>query len=328
MVLILSNKDLQKILEMSDVIRVVEMAFKEMGLGNVQLPLRAVILLSEYNGWMGVMPSYVKGMNALATKVVTLYPNNPINLNLPTIMATIILNDPKSGAVLSIMDGTFITAMRTGAASGVAAKYLAREDSEVLGIFGAGIQARTQLMAICEVRDIKKVYIYDIIKEKADKFAEEISKKFGIKVKSVSNPKEAVKSCDIIITATTSTTPVFKGEWLQLGTHITSIGVSTQKDARELDTLTIVKSKVIVDSKEAALQEVGDIKIPILKGVINENHIYAELGEIIAGKKKGRENRDEITLFKSCGLAIQDAVTAYLAYEKAKSAGIGIEIEL
>ncbi|ALV63056.1 Ornithine cyclodeaminase [Thermococcus sp. 2319x1] len=323
--LLLSRSDLEKLLSMREVIESVERAFLELYNGKAKVPLRIMIEIEKYNGFILYMPSFLGDSEALAVKVVSLYPENT-KKGLPTVLASILLNDPKTGVPLALMEGTYITAMRTGAASGVATKYLARKDSKIVGIIGAGVQARTQLWAVYEVRDIEKTLVYDINPENAKKFAEEMSKKFGIEIKTVESAKEAVEKSDILIVATTAREPVVKGEWIREGTHINSIGW-VGRNARELDSETVRRSKLVVDSKEGALNESGDIIIPMKEGVIEESHIYAELGEIVAGVKKGREDNKEITLFKSVGLAIEDAITAKLAYEKALERGVGTNVE-
>ncbi len=327
MVLVLDRETLKSILTMKDTIEAVEEAFKMYGLGKVKMPLRPTIKIEEYNGIILYMPAYIAEMDALAVKVVSVYPDNPSKYNLPTVLGTILLNDPKTGDLLAILEGGFITAMRTGAVSGVATKYLAREDSKVVGVFGAGVQARTQLMAVYEVRPIEKAYVYDVIHSAAEKYAEEMSKQLGIDVKVVDEPIKAVKGCDIIITATTSKTPVFNGEWLESGTHINGIGSHTPT-TRELDSTTIKRAKVVVDTYESCLSEAGDILIPIKEGIITKDHIYAELSEIVLGKKPGRVSDDEITVFKSVGVAIQDASTALKAYKIALEKGVGKTIKL
>jgi ornithine cyclodeaminase/alanine dehydrogenase len=325
MVLVLSRSDIEKVLTMKDVIEYVEMAFLELQKGTAILPMRATITLSEKNGWIGVMPAYLGKMGSLSTKIVTVFEKN-LEKNMPTIMATIILNDSETGAPLAIMDGTLVTAMRTGAVCGVATKYLARKDSETVGIFGAGVQARTQLMAMCVVRDIKKAFVHDVVKERAESFAREMSKILKIPVE-VCKPRELVAQSDIIVTATTSKTPVFNGSWVKPGTHLNLIG-SFKPDVREVDEVVIKKAKIVVDQKSAALEEAGDIIIPLRVGIIAEKDIYAELGELAAGLKPGRTSDFEITLFKSVGLGIQDCAAAWLAYTRAREKGVGVEIEL
>lgn len=324
--LLLTRKDLERVLSMKDVIEAVEKAFLELYHEKAKVPLRTILEVEKHDGFLLYMPSYLESSEALAVKVVSLYPENP-KKGLPSVLASILLNDPKSGKPLAFMEGTYITAMRTGAASGVATKYLAREDAKIVGIIGAGVQARTQLWAVCEVRNVEKAYVYDINKEKSQNFAEEMSKKFEIKIDVADSPREVVENSDILIVATTARKPVLKGEWVREGTHINSIGW-VGKDARELDSATVKKSKLVVDSREGVLSESGDIIIPIKEGIIDETHIYAELGELVAGAKKGRENDREVTLFKSVGLAIEDAITAKLAYEKALRSGVGTYVEL
>jgi ornithine cyclodeaminase/alanine dehydrogenase len=325
MTLLLSKNDVMQVLQMSDCMDVVEKAFGELAAGTAVLPLR--INITPPDGLALYMPAYLKEMGALACKVVTVYKNNPKNHNLPTTIGKVLLQNPQTGDVICIMDGGYLTAMRTGAASGVATKYLARKDKkQTAGIFGAGVQARMQLWAVAVARDIGKAFVYDVINESASKFAKEMSEKLNIDVTRVNSADDILKA-DIICTATSSATPIFNGKTVREGTHINGIGSHTP-GARELDTEIIKRSKLVADSREACLKEAGDIMIPLKEGAINEGHIYAELGEIINGKKPCRTNEKEITLFKSNGLAIQDVATAKLVYEKAKAAGIGVAVEL
>ena len=325
MVLIISQKDLQQILSMREAIDAIETGFIELAEGNVQMPNRQIMNNISRNGWIGVMSAYVKN-RIIATKIVTVYPDNP-KLNLPTTMATIILNDSETGIPLAVMDASYLTSVRTGALGGLAVRHLARKDARTVGIFGSGVQARAQLEAISEVMNIDLVYIFDLLPEASKRFAEEMSKKLSIKVVSVRKTDLAVINSDVIVTATTSKIPVFDGSLVKLGTHINAIG-SHMSDMREIDTETVAKSKFIVDLKDVAIKEYGELIIPISEGVITSDHIYGDLGEIVTGKKKGRVSSQEITLFKSGGLAIQDAVTANLAYKKALEHGLGISIKL
>ena len=273
------------------------------------------------------MPAYLKESAALACKVVTVYKNNPAKFNMPVVIGKVLLQDPESGDVICIMDGGYLTAVRTGAASGVATKYLAREDKDqVAGIFGTGVQARMQLWAVTEARVISKVIVYDISDESASLFVKEMSDKLKLEIVTAKTPGEVLKA-DIICAATSSAIPIFDGKQLSAGCHINGIGSHTP-NARELDTTTIKRSKFIGDSREACFSEAGDIMIPLKEGAINENHFYAELGEIVTGKKRGRSGKDEITLFKSNGLAIQDVATAKLVYDKAVEKGIGKDVEI
>jgi len=325
MTLILNQKDVISVLEMKDCMDVVEKAFRELANETAVLPLRTAI--TSLDGLSLYMPAYLKEMKALACKVVTIYKNNPKKYNLPVVIGKVLLQDTETGDVICIMDGSYLTAVRTGAVSGVATKYLAREEKgQVAGIFGTGVQARMQLWAMTIARDIANAYIYDIASETARKFKDEMSKKLNLEIIIADTPDKVLEA-DIICTATSSALPVFDGRKVRKGTHINGIGSHTP-NARELDTEIIKKSKFIGDSKEACFNEAGDIIIPLKEKSINESHFYAELGEIIVGKKPGRISEEEITLFKSNGLAIQDVATAKLILEKAIIKGIGHNIDI
>jgi alanine dehydrogenase len=325
MALILTRQDVMKVLNMKDCINVVEQAFLESNKGTAVLPLRTVI--APPDGLSLYMPAYLKGMGALACKVVTVYKDNPKKQNLPVTIGKVLLQNPESGEVICIMDGGYLTAVRTGAASGVATKYLARDDeNQVAGIFGAGVQAQMQLVAMCEVRNISKAIVYDLSDEAVNNFINELSKKLGIEIIQAKNADEVLQA-DIICTATSSPTPIFDGTKVKPGTHINGIGSHTP-NARELDAIIVKRSKFIGDSKEACLKEAGDFIIPLNDGDIDESHFYADLGEIVSGDKHAGKNDSEITIFKSNGLAIQDAATAKLVYDKAIEAGVGQNIDL
>jgi alanine dehydrogenase len=327
MALLLTRKDVESVLTMAEAIAAVEEAFRQQHLGTVDMPLRPTIRIPKHSGVVLFMPAYIGGeVDALGMKVVSVYPNNPTQHNLPTTLATILLHDPQTGSLLGIMDGTFITAMRTGAVSGVATKYLARQNAKTVGIFGAGVQARTQLAAMCAVRKIGRVLVYDAVFGLSSRFCAEMGQKLGLEAIPVENPREAVNGADIIITASTAREPVFQGDWLAPGTHINGVG-SHSPDSRELDTATIRRAKIVVDLRQAALKEAGDLLIPLSEGAISEAHIYADLGEIVSGKP-GRMDDQEITLFKSVGLALQDVATARRVYDLAWQKGIGQELPL
>ena len=323
--LILTRSDLEKTVTMKDVIDAMEKAFAELKRGTAVLPMRATITLEKKAGWMGVMPAYLEEMGSLSTKIVTVFQKN-LEKGVPTIMAAVILNSSETGAPLAIMDGTFITAMRTGAVCGLATKYLARKNAKTAGIFGAGVQARTQLLAVCTVRDIKRAFVHDVIEERAEEFAEEMSQKLKIPIE-VGEPEGIVKKADIITCATTAKVPFFDGNLVKRGTHLNLIG-SFKPEVREVDDVVIKKSKLVVDQKSAALEEAGDIIIPLKEGKITVEHIYAELGDLVTGTKPGRTSDSEITLFKSVGLGIQDCAAAWLAYTKAKEKRLYKEIDL
>ncbi len=323
MPLLLTRDDVIRVLDMPECMNIVEKAFAELASGTAVLPLRVGI--TPPDGLALYMPAYLKGMGALACKVVTVYKNNPKKFNLPTTIGKVLLQNPETGEVICIMDGGYLTAVRTGAASGVATGYLARrEKGQVAGIFGAGVQAKTQLWGVATARELARAYVYDISAEASKAFIKEMETKLNLTIIPAESPKQILAEADIICTASSSATPLFDGTLVRPGTHINGIG-SHSPSARELDTAIIKKSKVVADSFEACLKEAGDIMIPMQEGAIPPTHMYAELGDIILGRKAGRSNNAEITLFKSNGLAIQDAATAKLVYDKAKQIGIGIE---
>jgi alanine dehydrogenase len=312
--LILSDGDIAKLLDMGEVIDTVEEAFREYAEGNVVMPTRSTIMVPKYNGSISFMPSYLTGVDAQATKIISIYPDNK-GKGLPTTAAWIVVNDPETGMIEAFMDATYLTAMRTGAVTGVAARYLAPEDSRVVAIFGAGVQGRTQTWAACTVRDIERVYVYDLYPEARKRFAEEMTEKLGIEVIPAESGEEACKDADIVLTATTSPKPVLKRRWLKDRVHVSAIG-AFYPDWRELDTATVAESKLVIDDYEGIMLEAGDVLIPISEGAITEDHIYAELKELVSGQKEGRTPKDGVTVFKSVGIAIQDSSVANLVLRK------------
>jgi len=325
MPLLLSRDDVARVLTMPDCMDVVERAFAELSNGTAVLPLR--IPITPPDGLSLYMPAYLKELGALACKVVTVYKNNPANHSLPVVIGKVLVQDPATGDVICIMDGGYLTAVRTGAASGVATKYLARpDDGQVASIFGGGVQAMMQLEAVAVARKLSKAIVYDVSAEAARKFATQMSAKLGLEIDVADTPDKALEA-DIICTATSSPTPIFDGSKVREGTHINGIGSHTP-GARELDTEIIKRSTFIADATDACLAEAGDIMIPIQEGAVDASHIKADLGDVVTGKKPARRDAKEITLFKSNGLAIQDVATAKLVYDKARAAGIGQEVSI
>lgn len=327
-VLLLSKKDVQSVLTMKDTIDVMKSAFSELSKGTAFLPQRIVIPAKDQNGISLYMPAFLPKTGSMAIKVVTVYKKNPEKYGLPTTLGKVLLQDVNTGNVICIMDGGFLTAMRTGAVSGCAIGYLAKINAKIVTLFGAGVQGVTQLWAACEARPSLEICkVYDLRKDIEEEFTKKVRSFSDISIEFTETAEDAVKNSDIILTATTSPTPIFKGEWLSPGVHISGVG-SHSPNARELDTYTIQRAKVVCDQVSACLVEAGDIMIPIEEGAITKDHLYGELGEIVTGKKKGRESDSEITVFKSVGLAIQDAAAAKLVYDKACEQNIGIEVEI
>lgn len=327
--ILLSDKEIKDLISMRDVMDAVELAFREKGFGRVQMPPKMYLTFGKYNGDLRVMPSYIERMDISAVKVVNVHPNNREKYGLPTVMAVIILVDPKNGFPIAIMGGKTITDMRTGAAGGVAARYLARKDSRVVGFVGAGDQARTQLAALLEVfESFDEVRVWSRSEEARMRFKDEMTMKYGhlCKIIAVQSIKEAVNGADIIVTATPSRMPLVMDEWVQAGTHFNCIGADAP-GKEEVDPLILKRAKIVVDDWEQASHS-GEINVPLSKGLLSRGDIWAEIGEIVAGIKPGRTSNDEITVFVSTGLAIQDAVTANLVYQRALKLGAGRKIKI
>ncbi|RLI02889.1 alanine dehydrogenase [Candidatus Bathyarchaeota archaeon] len=316
--LILTQVEIKELITPEEAIKVVEEAFKLHALKRAQMPPK--VFLNFEKGDLRAMPAYLDGKAGI--KWVNSHPENP-KKGLPTVMAIIVYNDPETGYPLAIMDGTYITNLRTGAASAVASKYLARDDSEVFGFIGCGNQAYSQFIALKKVFEIKKVKAFDVVEEKAKKFVE-FCKKAGI-CAEVTDAKDTCR-CDVLNTATPSREPIIKKEWIKNGTHINAIGADAP-GKQELDEGLILRSKIIVDDLEQAMHA-GEINVLVSKGILKKDAIYATIGEIIAGFKKGRESKTEITIFDSTGLAIQDIAVASLVFEKAVRKSSGIKIKL
>ncbi|MBS7649940.1 MAG: alanine dehydrogenase [Candidatus Bathyarchaeia archaeon] len=320
-VLLLREQEIKPLLEVNEVSEAVEQAFREKGKGRVQMPPKTYLYYDKYNGDLRVMPAYIESMDVSAVKVVNVHPDNRA-FNLPTVMALIILIDPKTGAPQAIMDGTEITAMRTGAAAGVATKYLSRRDAGRLGIVGAGAQGSKQLDFIVNVRNIVEVKVYDVREEAKANFIQKARQKYpSLRVVAAESVEEAVRNQDIICTVTPSRKPIVMNEWVDEGIHINAIGADAP-GKEELDPSILKRAVIIVDDWEQAFHS-GEINVPASKGLINRRDIHGELGEVIVGKKKGRTTDKEITVFDSTGLAIQDATVAKLVYKKALEEGVG-----
>lgn len=323
---VLSADDLRAATTMAEAIEAVARGFAQLSAGRAVVPLRTS--LSAETGTSLFMPAYLPDSKTTTLKVVSVYPDNRL-LGLPTIMAVVAVLDADTGKPLALMDGTYLTALRTGAASGAATGLLARKDARVLGLFGAGAQARTQLEAVCTVRSIEEVRIFDPSRDAADRLVAETAGRKPVPRRIIisQSPTQTVKDADVVVTATTSREPVFDGIDIGPGTHINAIGAYTP-EMRELDEVAVGKAKIVVDTREGCLAEAGDLIRAIQSGVISETDIYAELGEVVNGLKSGRESDREITLFKSVGTAVQDAAVARAVLDRAEEKGLGTVVGL
>ncbi len=326
MTAIITQKEVERVLDMKDVVKVVEKAFRFHGLGKVQMPPK--LYLDFGIGDLRCMPAFIedKSMYMAGIKSVNVHPQNPKRYGLPTVMATILLTDPKTGYNIAILDGTLITNLRTGASGAVAARYLSRKNSHIAGFVGTGAQARTQLDALMEVRRITHVKAWSPSMQGTADFCAWAQRKYHVGVIRAESICEAVKDCDIVTTATPSRKPLVRKEWIASGTHINAIGADAP-GKEELDPALLKAAKVVVDDWPQASHS-GEINVPISKGLFSKKDVYTELGEIVARKKKGRTSGSEITIFDSTGLAIQDVSTALLAYKKLKNRGKLREIKM
>ncbi len=325
----LTRDDVQAVLTMPAAIDAVANAFRLLSLGHAELPLRTNMPVPPHQGSLLTMPAYVgESLDALGVKLITVYPENPADHGLPAIQGLMVLFRAQTGEPLAVMEAGPLTGMRTGAAGGVAIRYLAREDALSLTLFGTGAQAPYQLeAALCE-RLIERVWIVSRDRGRAHAFAHAMRERFGLEdVRPATDVEQAVRDADIIVTATAAQEPLFDGRWVHPGTHINAVGAHLPH-AREVDTVTVQRARVVVDQRAACLAEAGDLIIPLREGAIREDHIAAEIGEIVAGLKPGRTRPDEITLFKSVGLAVQDVAVAAEVVRLARIRGVGQEVPL
>lgn len=321
-VLWLTEDDVISLLTIDDAIAAVEKAFFEHGMGRAQMPPKPYLYFFGYDGDLRTMPAYLEGLDLAGVKIVNVHTRNP-GIGLPTVMALLILNSPQTGAPLSILGATYLTAMRTGAAGAVAAKRLARPESKVVGMVGAGAQARTQLLGLSRIFEIERVIVSDRSLEHARILEREARAFLECDYQLTDNPEEAC-NCDILVTTTPARSPVVRESWIKPGTHINAIGADA-KGKQELESTLTKKAKVVVDDMAQAVHS-GEVNVPISEGVIKPEDIYAQIGEILVGRKPGRASAQEVTIFDSTGLGIQDVATGSAIYRKATEMGKGIRL--
>lgn len=327
--LLLNAEDVRKSLPMEEAIEAMKSAYAALSSGKAVVPLRTRLPIPGSEALSLFMPAYVHSTDskALAIKVVSLFSTNP-SRGLPYIQAAVLVFDPETGRAIALLEGSSLTAIRTGAASGAAIDLLARPDSRIAAIFGAGAQGRTQLEAACTARKIETAFIFDADLQKAKVFAQGMSGKGPIPrdIRVAESAKEAVEYADIICTATTSLRPVFHDSDVRAGVHISGVG-SYRPDMQEIPAETLQRARIFVDSRSASLEEAGDLIQPMQAGLFDESHICGELGEVVLGLKSGRGSQEEITYFKSVGIAVQDAMAAQVALNNARKLKIGQEVD-
>jgi len=310
---------------MEDAIEAVERCFAAYSEGKTGMPPIVASYVKKYGGVLEIKSGYLE-TDCIGAKVICYFESNPSKYSLPALTGVVILDDLKTGVPIAILNAAPITALRTGAAGAVAAKYLARRDSHNVGIIGTGVQGRSQLIGLNELFDIEEVRAYDRIKDSSMRYASEMSKKLGLNVKAVEAPKDAVENADIVVTATPSRSPIINSKWVREGVHINAIGAD-EPGKQELDPQILTKAKIVVDCL-AECKVRGEINMAISERIIGLSDVYAELGDIVTGKKKGRESASEITIFDATGMAIQDIATSYEIYKIAKQKGIGTTVAI
>jgi ornithine cyclodeaminase len=293
--------------------------------GDAVLPLRSMVWMPDRSGLLGLMPAYLGAPKSLGLKVITYLPGNH-GTDRDSHQGAVLLFDTSTGALLAVIDASSITAARTAAVSGLATRLLAREDAGDLAILGSGVQASSHLEAMRVVRTLRRVRVCSGSFERAKNFARHHANETGCPIEAVADAKAAVTGADLICTTTSSPVPVVCGDWIAAGAHINAVGACFA-NARELDTRAVVRSRLYVDRRESALAEAGDFLIPKAEGAIGDDHIVGEVGEILAGRLSARRSKEEVTLFKSLGIAVEDLAAAHLIHAKARAEGAGIAVD-
>ncbi len=326
MPLLLTEADVRACVDMPLLIDAMSSALAEFSAGRVTQPVRTVLEVGADKNYFGVMPASIDGSQSVGTKLVTVYPGNHAK-GLTSHLATIVLLDHATGGLLALLDGRYITEARTAAVSAVSVSRLARPDATSLAILGSGVQAHSHLEAIRHVRALTEVRVWSPTPAHRDAFARDASASTGLPVRACATAADAIRGADIIVLATASKTPIVDDGDVAAGAHICAVG-ACRPDQREMPTALIARARVFVDSRAAALKEAGEVLIPISEGAITSAHIAGELGDVVNGTVSGRANSDDVTIFKSLGMAVEDVVAAQLAVGRARERGLGQEIRL
>lgn len=320
-ILFVSQQEVPGLLPMAACIDAMERALAALAAGQARLPLRSILWLPDKTGALGLMPAHIGPEKVLGVKAITFFHGNE-GTELDTHQGAVLLFEAERGRLLAVIDATSVTAIRTAAVSGVATKLLAREDASDLALVGSGVQARTHLEAMMLVRKLRRVRVASLSFDRAKRFAQRESARRRIAVEPVATVREAVEGADLVCTVTSAREPIVEGAWLRPGAHVNAVG-SSVPFARELDTAAVVRSRLYVDRRESTLNEAGDFLTPKKEGAIGDDHIVGEIGEVLTGKIGGRRSQDEVTLFKSLGLAVEDVAAARHIYEQARQSGRG-----
>lgn len=326
--LVLSRADVAPLLDLDALRRAVAGAMADLSAGRVSMPNRVAALVAEHGGFLGAMPAYLPSSNALTAKLVSLFPRNR---DRPTHQAVLVAFDVQNGTPVALMDAAEITAARTAAGSALSAELLAREDARVLAILGTGVQARTHAKAVARVRPFERVLVAGRGRSKAEAVVAEVRGEIPAPVEAVDTFEEAVRAADVVSAATHADEPVVRWEWLRPGTHVTSVGFNSE-GLGEVDAETVTNAALFVESRDSALAQppAGAVELTraIADGLIDAGHVRAEIGELVSGTMPGRSNDDEVTLYKSVGVAVQDAAAAAIVLEAARASAVGTPVEI
>ena len=320
-VLIVNQSEVPRLLPMKECVDVMARAFAALARGEAEMPLRQILWLNEKTGALGLMPAHLIAQAAIGLKAVTFFPRNE-GTDLDSHQGAVLLFEAGRGRLLAVIDATSVTSVRTAAVSGLATRLLAKPEAGDLALVGSGVEARTHLEAMKTVRTLRRVRVASKTFERAKNFAEREGKRHGIAITPCASVEEAVTGADLVCTVTSSREPVVRGAWLAPGAHVNAVG-SSVATSRELDADAVQRARLFVDHRTSALTEAGDILLARADGAIDDSHILGELGQVLTGEMPGRQSPDDITLFKSVGLAIEDIAAAQHIYSKARGSGIG-----
>ena len=323
---LLTEAHVRSLLPLSDLVTAMEMALARFSAGDVLQPVRSVLMVGPQQAFFGLMPAYVADPPQLGAKLVTVFGDNH-RRGLPSHLATILLLDPDTGALIALMDGRYITEARTAAVSAVSARHLARADASTLAILGTGVQARSHLEALAAVRPIRDVRVWSPTPASRERFVAEMSGHVPAAITAAASAEAAVRGADIIALVTSSPSPVVEAAWVAAGAHVISVG-ACRPDQREMDPALVARARLVVDSRAAALVESGDVVLGLAEGRFDVDHVAGELGDVVRGALAGRTSADEITIFKSLGMAVEDVVAADLVYRRALESGAGTDLTL
>jgi alanine dehydrogenase len=326
---LLNEQQVHSLLPMPDLIGAMESALAKFSAREVLQPLRSVLTIGPTKAYYGLMPAYIPspaGGGSMGAKLVTVFGENH-KRGLPSHLATILLLDPETGALLAIMDGRYITEARTAAVSAVSARFLARAEASTLAIIGSGVQARSHLEAYALVRQLKQARIWSPQARSREQFVEDMSSRVPVPIVAADSAEAAVRAADLIVLVTSSPTPVIEDAWVSPGAHVVCVG-ACRPNQQEMPPALVARSRLYVDSKAAALVEAGDVVLNIAAGLFSESHIRGEIGELVLGRVAGRTSPDDITVFKSLGMAVEDVVAADLVFRRAAESGAGTELML